>query len=42
MMESQMIKVRYNKLLKTMHIRGDRDYRGLLEFIMGEAYIQVT
>ena len=41
MLESQVIKVRFNKMIKTMPIRGDRDYKVLLEFIMGEAYNQV-
>ena len=42
MLESQVIKVRFNKMIKTMPIRGDRDYRVLLEFIMGEAYSHVA
>ena len=42
MLESQAIRVRFNKLLKTTTIRGDRDYRVLLEFIMNEAYGRVV
>lgn len=42
MMESQVIKVRFNKQIKTIPIRGDLDYRVLLKFIMGEAYSLVV
>ncbi len=42
MLESNTIKIRFNRLLKTMPIQGDKDYRVLLEFIIGEAYSRVV
>jgi len=41
MIESQYIKVKINKILKIMTIQGDREYKGLLEFIIHEAYVRV-
>ncbi len=41
-LESQAIRVRCNKMLKTITIQGEWDYRILLEFIVNEAYVMVT
>ena len=41
-LESQAIKVRFNKIMKTITIQGEREYRLLLEFIVDEAYVHVT
>ncbi len=39
--ESQQIRTRINKLLKTMTIQSDREYQLLCEFILHEAYVSV-
>jgi len=42
MTESQMIKVKINKLLKTMQIQSQREYALLLELVIHEGYGIVT
>ena len=42
MIESQIIKVRINKLLKEMMIEGDREYKSLIEFVVHEAYVYIV
>jgi hypothetical protein len=39
--ESQQIRVRVNRLLKTMTIQSEKEYQLLCEFILHEAYVSV-
>ena len=41
-MESRAIRIRFNKMIKTIAIQGESDYRLLLQFIINEAYVMVT
>ena len=41
MIESQIIKVRINRMLKTMQINCEREYQLLVEFIVHDAYVRV-
>ncbi len=41
-LESRAIRIRFNKMLKTITVYGESDYRLLLRFIVDEAYVMVT
>jgi len=41
-LESDGIRIRFNKILKTMPLYGEQDYKLLLEFILHEAYVRAT
>ena len=41
-LESRAIRIRFNKMLKTITIQGESHYAYLLRFIVHEAYVMVT
>ena len=41
-LESNALRIRFNKMIKTTTVHGESDYRLLLRFIVDEAYVMVT
>jgi len=42
LLESDRMRIRMNKMIKSTPVQSERDYRLLLEFAVHEAYVLVT